>query len=309
VKTLDLFAGIGGSHLDSNEQDSNPQGSLRLIHTASACSPSTGLVSRAGATSEPCDQLTFLPPISSAEDSPAPISAWPAKVQASTARTASSGSRWLESLATFDRDSLQWKTWQLCLDGELDEFSETWPRSGMIVSGIAYQLPPLEPLTDATGSGLLPTPAAISWPTPTAGDAQASGSRNGTTSKAHPGISLTDAVRGDGGTGRLWPTPTAKLGDPKRGMPHPPHAMRRMQSGRRNLDDAVVLWPTPAARDYRYPNTSPYSARGGGTKGEQLPNAVGGALNPVWTEWLMGYPTGWTDCGGSGTRSSRRSRR
>ena len=40
------------------------------------------------------------------------------------------------------------------------------------------------------------------WPTPTAGDAKSSGSRNTANSKAHPGISLTDAVRNDGGTGR-----------------------------------------------------------------------------------------------------------
>lgn len=36
-------------------------------------------------------------------------------------------------------------------------------------------------------------------PTPTAGDASASGSRNTATSKAHPGISLTDWAIGDGG--------------------------------------------------------------------------------------------------------------
>lgn len=36
--------------------------------------------------------------------------------------------------------------------------------------------------------------AAVNWPTPTAGDAKASGSRNLTGSKAHAGVSLTDAV-------------------------------------------------------------------------------------------------------------------
>jgi len=41
------------------------------------------------------------------------------------------------------------------------------------------------------------------WPTPTAGDSKGSGSRNTATSKAHPGISLTDAVLGDGGRGRI----------------------------------------------------------------------------------------------------------
>ena len=46
------------------------------------------------------------------------------------------------------------------------------------------------------------------WSTPTAGDSESSGSRNGTSSRANYGISLTDAVRGDGGAGRL-PTPIA----------------------------------------------------------------------------------------------------
>jgi DNA (cytosine-5)-methyltransferase 1 len=43
------------------------------------------------------------------------------------------------------------------------------------------------------------------WPTPTAGDAKSSGSRNTFESKAHMGVSLTDAVRGDGGVGRQVP--------------------------------------------------------------------------------------------------------
>lgn len=65
--------------------------------------------------------------------------------------------------------------------------------------------------------------------------------------------------------------------------------------------DAVKQWPTPAARDHRHPNAKPYSERGGGPKGEQLPNAVGGSLNPTWVEWLMGWPVGWTDCAVSAT--------
>jgi hypothetical protein len=43
------------------------------------------------------------------------------------------------------------------LDGDLDEFSETWPRAGMTRNGTAYRLQPLAPLTGETGSGLLPT--------------------------------------------------------------------------------------------------------------------------------------------------------
>jgi hypothetical protein len=73
------------------------------------------------------------------------------------------------------------------------------------------------------------------------------------------------------------------------------------------LTVAVRMWPTPAHRDYRFPNAKPYSERGGGKKGEQLPNAVGGPLNPAWVEWLMGFPSGWTDCELSETPSSLKS--
>lgn len=52
--------------------------------------------------------------------------------------------------------------------------------------------------------------------------------------------------------------------------------------------------PTLASRDYRSPNAKSYAERGGGKKGEQLPNAVGGPLNPDWCEWFMGFPIGWT---------------
>lgn len=51
-------------------------------------------------------------------------------------------------------------------------------------------------------------------PTPTAGDGRSSGSRNLEGSKAHMGVSLTDAVRfGNSQTPRLLPTPQASDGD------------------------------------------------------------------------------------------------
>ena len=62
--------------------------------------------------------------------------------------------------ASFDPLSSSWKTSQRSLVEDLERFSETWPRSGMMLGGTAYQLPPLAPHTAATGSGLLPTPEA-----------------------------------------------------------------------------------------------------------------------------------------------------
>jgi hypothetical protein len=44
------------------------------------------------------------------------------------------------------------------------------------------------------------------------------------------------------------------------------------------------MWPTPRARDHK-----------GKGFPDQLPNAVGGQLNPTWVEWLMGFPLGHTD--------------
>lgn len=63
-----------------------------------------------------------------------------------------------------------------------------------------------------------------------------------------------------------------------------------------------ALLPTPTARDWRSPNNDERFP-------DQLPNFVGGKLNPEWVEWLMGYPVGWTDLKPSATQRSRKSSR
>jgi hypothetical protein len=97
----------------------------------------------------------------------------------------------------------------------------------------------------------------------------------------------------------LWPTPNVPNGG--RSVAHVTDWRgksayfngKKVQVG---LEAAVKMYPIPAARDYRSPNKKPYSERGGGKKGEQLPNAIGGPLNPPWVEWLMGWQIGWTGC-------------
>ena len=79
-----------------------------------------------------------------------------------------------------------------------------------------------------------------------------------------------------------------------------------------SLDQAVQLFPTPRACDGDKGIRTPEGAakeRERRKKGQDLPTVVGGSLNPQWVEWLMGYPLGWTDLGGSATPSSRRSRK
>jgi hypothetical protein len=72
-----------------------------------------------------------------------------------------------------------------------------------------------------------------------------------------------------------WPSPQSRDGAHNRSG-----QISRTGGRRRNLDDYAELsgWATPAHRDYRHPNLKTYAERGGGAKGEQLPNQVHHAL-------------------------------
>ena len=75
------------------------------------------------------------------------------------------------------------------------------------------------------------------------------------------------------------------------------------------------LWPTPAAHEARLG----YQRRDTEKKGTQKSlttividteggrEKTTGQLNPTWVEWLMGYPTGWTDLSVSETVLSHKS--
>jgi len=107
-------------------------------------------------------EQTELELMQSAEDSHARTLAKREKWQELKAKNLASGASTLALLANYDHKSSSWRTSQHCLVEGFTEFSETWPRSGMMQNGIAYQLPTLVPLTKETGSGLLPTPSGTS---------------------------------------------------------------------------------------------------------------------------------------------------
>jgi len=87
---------------------------------------------------------------------------------------------------------------------------------------------------------------ARNWPTPTASDGM-KGTTDGRTRQGGP--SLTMAVR--------WPTPMARDGDNRRDMSGQASAQRRLDKGKRNLEDAISasMWPTPHAHDAATPKT------------------------------------------------------
>lgn len=308
------------------------------------CSAATWLRGLSGlATSGSSPQPPWLAAwTSSLRASPALPLPQPANVWAAPT-TGGSGPRSSGAFAKLGPDGSFWKTFEgsylSSMEPPSEKFSQTWPVSGSLRSGVCSRRPPLVPLISASGSSSSevvrwPTPdtapeaknagsnrttgpkslgaaATANWPTPTAGDAEAAGGRNTPGSKANPGVSLTEAAQ--------WRTPaTVSLGykaetlSDADGSPARPgrRAYRRRPDGSVvnssvTLDmQAEMLWgtpmasdraqeprdvhhgvqlanqasvfPTPAARDYRAPNSAESQERRGRAEatGQQLPNFV-----------------------------------
>lgn len=93
----------------------------------------------------------------------------------------------------------------------------------------------------------------------------------------------------------MWPTPTASLAD-KGGLITP---SKGREGG--TLIEAVSArtWPTPLARDWKS------GSKATKQNSRPLSEEVGGALNPEWVEWLMGWPIGHTASSAWATAKSR----
>jgi DNA (cytosine-5)-methyltransferase 1 len=67
------------------------------------------------------------------------------------------------------------------------------------------------------------------------------------------------------------------------------------------LLDYVRLFPTPDASPHKY------RLQGNSQQSKSLNGLAGGKLNPEFSEWLMGFPLGWTALDASAMPSSRKS--
>jgi len=110
---------------------------------------------------------TELPSTSSTEDSLARDSVRQAAVEALRTNARHYGSTCPVWLTTWMSNTFSWKTSQSCFLDQptsqahgLAEYSGTWPRSGLMRSGTAFQLAPLTQITSEIASGSLPTPTA-----------------------------------------------------------------------------------------------------------------------------------------------------
>ncbi len=97
---------------------------------------------------------------------------------------------------------------------------------------------------------------------------------------------------------KIWPTPRAKMSGFQ--------VKERVDRKNTNLEEVVaerMKWPTPSVRDYKGGYIGG-RIRNGKVSWDTLdvavqhtdnPNKDGGHLNPMWVEWLMGWPIEWTD--------------
>jgi len=231
---------------------------------------------------------TLFDPTLFAEATPANPSQPPAKGKAKKTR-ATSGRGYGTPLAFYDPVTRSLKMYEAtCLLAELPSLAKL-PPSGTLQNGVLYLRPPWEPTTAATESSLLHTP---------------------TKKMNQMSPSMADGKRVSG----WWPTPTTQE------VEHPDAILndkgRRVSKDGTNshsvgLADAVRLWPTPQANDsengvVRHRERS-LQVMLGGALAEADPSLIGGKLNPEWVEWLMGFPTAWTDLKDSETPSSPKS--
>lgn len=200
-----------------------------------------------------------------------------------TESAAACGTTWPGSLAKFDPDTSSWKTAQRSLLEDWAEFSETWPRWGLMRNGECWGRPTLAPLTSESGSGLWPTPQAmlatsdlnfrcsgdgrdkpnklgwavanVVWPTPTV---CGNYNRKGASATSGDGLATTVAQR-------TYPTATAT-------------AYKGWSPNHNRADTDDRLDYTVERESFR--------------PGQQTPPM---RLNPDWVEWLMGWPIGHTD--------------
>ncbi len=202
-----------------------------------------------------------------------------------------------EPFAWYDRDTSSWRTCLGCFREILvisEQYSETWPKAGILFDGTAYQLPSLVHPTKETGSGL--------WRSPASRDGEGGVMEMGEGKSGH--YKLRDHVQeinqhvwptlGTMAKYNLWPTPRA--GNP---------GSRKPGTGGKVLAEEVKKWPTPTSCTRDGITSGGHSGLAGGSGNRQKLYKMLGkeegkkmgsqALNPDWAEWLMGFPIGWSN--------------
>ena len=167
-----------------------------------------------------------------------------------------------ESFAKLGPDGSWEKTFagssQLTLGGHTEEYSATWPKSGIVSDGSAMELVMLAHPTKEKESS--------SWPTPSA-----------TPRGAHTGAQSGE-VSEDGKT-RISASGT------------------RWGATLETAVASQANWATPQSRDYRTGESHRWEnpERSRNLNDQAARGKQKGQLNPAWVQWLMNFPPGWTE--------------
>ena len=187
--------------------------------------------------------------------------------------------------AKYDHEASSWRTSQVSFMEELNTFSETWPRSGSMRNGQVFEH---QTLAHPIGGN-----ESSSWPTVT------------TQEVPHENVELTETGRRktkDGTNSHslnlqdraaMWQTPATFQGKSRR------------QANQTERNEPLLLgqaenWLTPSANedaagtvDGKMQNMLSHQAQ---VKiGVTSQNDSGQRLNPLFVEWLMGWPEGWLE--------------
>jgi hypothetical protein len=133
------------------------------------------------------------------------------------------------------------------------------------------------PRTDESGYGLWPTPLAQEAKHGTVTDWEKTTDHTATRNSLRVHVAK-----------KMWPTAHGFSPDGKSNGPSGNELGRAVNRS---------LWPTPDLG----------MAKGRGEASAAQRHRLGGSLNPTWVEWLMGFPTGWTDLEPSATPSCPKS--
>ena len=256
--------------------------------------------------------------------------------------TGTSGRTLPESFARWDRDGSCWRTSQGTFPWASPTFSASWPKWGTMRSGAAIRQSKPDVPTDGSDCSCWPTPQAhdstkgktqaqveamrrrtgagvrnlnevaenTAWPTPTV---HGNYNRPGASPKAGTGLgtAATQVVS-------KWPTPRASI----------PGSRPNKRGGKVLSEEAK--WATPRAgwNQNRMTQVPPSEAAGNnglslagqacdhqahasqtpGSGSQPTTQTRSLRLNPVFVEWLMGFPRNWslpfvgTDSAASGTQ-------
>lgn len=211
------------------------------------------------------EKSTLFPAASPVRTSPPQV-----KAQESPAPTPASGPSSRASFARFDRATLSWKTPQCSFLGVSDEFSRTWPKAGMMRRGSCSELTKSELRTCESEFGFSRrTPHSKRFLTPMASEGLRPTLTQETLAKhwrVKPKSNLSEQIAFE----TVYPTPRTK----------------GLCGGSGSFDSLNRLRGSGSITE---------------TERRAMASGNGGALNPDWVEWLMGWPVGWTALGASET--------